>query len=312
MEKKRQRRRLYALLMAFFMFVTTVAGNGMSLTALADTNPDGTVSAQTDENLDTATLVTSTDGLKKAAEEGKKIVLYSTSAKELLTAKTNGNGKGLAGTKVTPSDGKIAIPDDAVRMNVTVTPSDGEETSDSYAFSYPSGEKNLYLTSGATGNKLTFEETANEFSLWNLSQVENSEDTYFIDNQNAKYNDTVQSLEYYNGFTVFGKKTTDIYKFQFYAVEESPVGYVIYNSAYKKALSSNPSDNVSFLAGVDLEEKFTTVKDTEVWKINDAQTEGQVTIATYKDGRKLSMAADKSSTPLDDVNDTWTDRKSVV
>ncbi len=306
MEKKRQRRRLYALLMAFFMFVTTVAGNGMSLTALADTNPDGTVSAQTDENLDTATLVTSTDGLKKAAEEGKKIVLYSTSAKELLTAKTNGNGKGLAGTKVTPSDGKIAIPDDAVRMNVTVTPSDGEETSDSYAFSYPSGEKNLYLTSGATGNKLTFEETANEFSLWNLSQVENSEDTYFIDNQNAKYNDTVQSLEYYNGFTVFGKKTTDIYKFQFYAVEESPVGYVIYNSAYKKALSSNPSDNVSFLAGVDLEEKFTTVKDTEVWKINDAQTEGQVTIATYKDGRKLSMAADKSSTPLDDVNDTWT------
>ena len=159
MEKKRQRRRLYALLMAFFMFVTTVAGNGMSLTAQA-ADPDDNASVQAEENLDTATLVTSTDGLQKAAEEGKKIVLYSPAAKELLTTKAA--NKGLAGTKVTPSDGKLAVPDDAVRMNVTVTPSEGEATPDSYTFSYPSGEKNLYLTSGPTGNKLTFEETANE------------------------------------------------------------------------------------------------------------------------------------------------------
>ena len=89
-------------------------------------------------------------------------------------------------------------------------------------------------------------------------------------------------------------------------MEESPVGYVIYNGAYKKALSSNPSSNASFLAGVDMEENFATVKDTEVWTINDAQTEGQVTIATYKDGRKLSMKETKSDTCLDQVNDTWT------
>lgn len=302
MEKKRQRRRLYALLMAFFMLVTSVAGNG-SLTAYAEDGqePESTVDLA-NEGFDSAVLVTSTDGLKKAAQEGKKIVLYSTSAEETLTKEAS--GKGLAGAKVTPSDGKILISDKAVRMDVEVKAAEGD-IPEAYSFSYPSGDKTLYLTSGATGNSLTFEEAASDYSLWNLNQVEENEGTFYVDNVNAKYNNNVQSLEYYNGFTVFGKKETDIYKFQFYAVEETAVGYVIYNAVNKKALSSTASSNVNFLSGVDLEENFKTVKDTEVWKVSEATEEGNVTIATYKDGKKLSMAAEKSYTLLDSVNATW-------
>ena len=311
MEKKKQRKRLYALLMAFFVFVTTVAGNGTSLYLNAENLPEDSVSAQEDESLDTATLVTSTDGLKKAAADGKKIVLYSPKAQQALTAKTSANGKGLAGTEVSPTDGKVMVPDDAVRMNVEVKAAEGEKP-EAYSFSYPSGEKTLFLTSGPTGSTLTFEEAASDYSLWNLAEVENKEGTYFIDNANAIYHDDknnvdkIQSLQYFNGFTMYGKGTTDIYQFQFYVVEEATVGYVIYNKEYKKALSSNSSSNANFLAGVDLEESFATVKDTEVWKINETGTDGEVNIVTYKDGRKLSMKAEKSDTLLDQVNDIWT------
>ena len=87
--------------------------------------------------------------------------------------------------------------------------------------------------------------------MWNLAEVENKEGTYFIDNANAIYHDDknnvdkIQSLQYFNGFTMYGKGTTDIYQFQFYVVEEATVGYVIYNKEYKKALSSNSSSNAS-------------------------------------------------------------------
>ena len=339
MEKKRQRRRLYALLMAFFMLVTSVAGNG-SLTVQAGTNPDDNTSALAAGDTEAA-LAVSVDDLKQAAQDGKKIVLYNTGQQSVLTKEawqyTNKevNYNVVLSGVATPSDGKMDVPDKAVQLDVTVSPSDGTENAvDNYIFSYTDGGKTYYLTSGETGSNLTFEEQSSQYSLWQLEDAKNNDANldglYNIKNANAVYGTgkTPQYLETYTRtvddvaykyFTTYsyGSKVTDhgIYQFQFYIVggavkPAQPVGYVLYNNANKRAFSANISEsNKNYNAGVTLEKNaagsFDKVKDTEVWKISEENTNGNVEITDYKQNRKLSMGAKFASTPFDDVNTEW-------
>ena len=89
-----------------------------------------------------------------------------------------------------------------------------------------------YLTSGATGNSLTLADAPSEFSLWTLEAAENG---WFLKNVNAAYNGNPQYLEFYSGFTTYGKSATadvTIYTFQFVKVENSapvpPTGDAIF------------------------------------------------------------------------------------
>ncbi len=77
-----------------------------------------------------------------------------------------------------------------------------------------------YLTSGATGNNLTLEDEASEYSLWVLEEAENG---WYIKNVNAAYNGSAQYIEYYYAFTTYGFNASkaDIYTFQF-DVQEAP------------------------------------------------------------------------------------------
>ena len=60
-----------------------------------------------------------------------------------------------------------------------------------------------YLTSGATGNSLTFETEKNEYSLWTFEPEDDG--SFMIKNVNAVYNGKTQYIEFYNSlFTVYG------------------------------------------------------------------------------------------------------------
>lgn len=73
-----------------------------------------------------------------------------------------------------------------------------------------------YLTSGATGNSLTLADTFSYLALWEVVPVSSGSNEFYIHSANAIYGSSRQSLEYYSGFTVYTRNTTEIYKFQFY------------------------------------------------------------------------------------------------
>lgn len=77
-----------------------------------------------------------------------------------------------------------------------------------------------YLTSGATGNALTLEETFTPYALWNqIEPVESNNPSSLctMQNSNADYNGQTQSLEFYNGFTTYITKSGNTaYQFAFY------------------------------------------------------------------------------------------------
>ena len=76
-----------------------------------------------------------------------------------------------------------------------------------------------YLTAGATGNALTLEEAASDYSLWTLEEAENG---WYIKNVNASYYEKAQYVEYYSGFTTYGYNANydSAYVYQFVQVEE--------------------------------------------------------------------------------------------
>ncbi len=75
-----------------------------------------------------------------------------------------------------------------------------------------------YLTSPATGNGLSYTEEVTEYSYWYLAPIDGT-DLFNIMSTNAAYSGKKdQALEYYKGFTVYGLKDTDIYKFQLFTI----------------------------------------------------------------------------------------------
>ncbi|SHI79434.1 CehA/McbA family metallohydrolase [Pseudobutyrivibrio xylanivorans] len=78
-----------------------------------------------------------------------------------------------------------------------------------------------YLTSGETGNSLTFAAEKNDYSLWSIEPEEDG--AFLVKNVNAVFKNKAQYLEFYSGFTTYsytagGKK--DNYTFSAYTVPE--------------------------------------------------------------------------------------------
>ncbi len=240
--------------------------------------------------------------LAKTVSDGDTVVLYHPASKVLLT--TTANGKKLDGVSANASAGEIILPDagDVAELAVSVD--------ENGYYTFTCGGK--YLTSGATGNGVSFADAASDYSLWSLVAADEN-GLFYVKNVNASYNGNVQSLEYYDGFTTYGHKDTQVYQFQFYKdmtekeVKEPVVAngtYVLYNAANTKALSSVYTGNYN--SGVDYTlnagGSFDKVKETEVWTI-ESKADGSVVIS--QDGNRLSMGTQYSSMPLNDVNDTW-------
>jgi len=129
----------------------------------------------------------------------------------VLTGKASG-GK-LAGEAVTVDHDFIQITEDMALLTAT------KDANSQYTIQNAEGK---YLTCPSGGNGLSFADTAGDYSLWTVAK---SGDVFYVNSVNAKYNNNVQGIEYYQGnFTTYSKKTTVAYQATFYAVsDEKPL-----------------------------------------------------------------------------------------
>lgn len=133
-----------------------------------------------------------------------KVYLYHPTSKMVLTETASGSK--LSGIEGTVTDDKLTVADGMTELVVSYNAETGY-----YQFVNAEGK---YLTSGATGNSLTFATESSDYSLWAL---ESAEGGCYIKNVNAAYNSTPQYMEYYKGFTTYSLKTGGAaYTFQFY------------------------------------------------------------------------------------------------
>ena len=241
-----------------------------------------------------------------------KVYIYYPAGQLVISDKASGSK--LTGVAATVTDNQLAVEDGMVELVASV------DKNGYYSFVTTDGK---YLTSGATGNSLSFASEASQYSLWTL---EKASDGFYIKNVNAAYSGKAQYIEYYNNFTTYGfsANNTSIYTFQFFksgtasAVPgETPGGeeggdtfgvadgeYVIWAPAFNMALSS--VYNGYYNRGVVVTpsgDSVTGYAATEIWTVTNNE-DGTISISFG--GRKLGMAASYSSLTLGEVHDTWT------
>ncbi len=145
------------------------------------------------------------NGLKN----GDRLMIYNAANKAVMSSAAS--GKKLAGNTAEPSaDGTLTAPEGAAVFTVSV---DGNGN-----YSFVCDGK--YLTSAATGNGLSLEAAAGDYSLWT---PETADGGFYLKNVNASYNGSSQYIEYYSGFTTYGKGASAnaaIYLLEFYGVSD--------------------------------------------------------------------------------------------
>ena len=168
------------------------------------TVPDGVTS------IEYSITLKSVNGVQAPAEEvpeapiadGDTVKIYYPAGESYISATANDGGKKLLD----------ATEDEAAVWTVAV------DENGYYTFTCDG----KYLTAGATGNALTLEEAASDYSLWTLEEAENG---WYIKNVNASYYEKAQYVEYYSGFTTYGYNANydSAYVYQFVQVEvEAP------------------------------------------------------------------------------------------
>ncbi|MBQ4582604.1 MAG: CehA/McbA family metallohydrolase [Oscillospiraceae bacterium] len=240
--------------------------------------------------------VTYADKMTALPNDGDIIIIYN-SGNAMGSA---ASGKKLAAVAAEVTDNKLPIADGMAQLLVTID-EDGK-----YLFTLDG----KYLTSGNTGNSLSFAEELTDCGKWTMETA--TDGTWYIKNVGANYNGNYnQALEYYSGFTTYGIKQTAIYQMELYLVKAAPQypvpdgDYVIWAPAYNMALSTNYSGYYNAGTAVSLSgDKLTGYTAAEIWTVKNSD-DGSITISTA-DGKKLSMGASYSSMPLDDVNTAWT------
>ena len=177
----------------------------------------------------------SEDGMPIKADDTVGIYLPDSSI--VITATASGNR--LSGASATLDEGTLTT--EATDAVFTV----GGNSTEGFTFESADGK---YLTTSATGNTLSMEDSAGEYSRWILEQ--NGEDGWFIKSMNAAYNGNAQYIEYYGSsfktYSKYSDSDTDIYTFQFYPVtvsedepgEELPSGLVVLASPVSGAVVS--------------------------------------------------------------------------
>ena len=158
---------------------------------------------------------------------------------------------------------------------------------------------------------------------WKVTAVDGKDATYYIDNTGRTDKYRLQWFTKNNNWSAY-TGTGAAFEQQFYLVvdsgeepdpdpdpEPTPSALfkdgeqiVIYNPANMKALSTeysgfyNKGTDVTLTNGT-----LTGYTEADVWTVG-VNADGSYTFST-KDGKKLSMGASYSSTPLDDVNTAW-------
>ena len=148
--------------------------------------------------------------MTEAPADGDTVLIYNAANTAVMGSALS--GKRVAGVTAAAENNAITVSDDMAQLLVTVE--DGL-----YIFSLDG----LYLTSAETGNGLSYAEELTDCAKWELQLQEDGK--YILMNAGANYNGNYnQAMEYYNGFTTYGVKETDIYKMDFYLVSRPAQG----------------------------------------------------------------------------------------
>lgn len=231
--------------------------------------------------------------------DGDTVIIYNSANSAVMGSQASGSR--LAYVTANAAEDKIELADGMAKVK---TVKDG----DNYVFVLDG----KYLTSDESGNGLSFTDSLTDCGKWTISGVDGQPGKWYVKNVGANYNGNHnQALEYYNGFTTYGIKETDIYQMEFYLAEKAgPINtgdkVVIYNPANKKALSVN-AVGTYYRAGVDMTLNsaggFDSVTSDVIW---DVTVNGDGTYTFSNGEKKLSVNAKNNSLPLDEVNYTWT------
>jgi len=161
--------------------------------------------------------------LKRVPANGDTVVIYYPKASKVMTAESyyyNNKKYELAAADATLTDNVLAVPDEAVRLTVSVA--DGK-----YTFETADGK---YLEADGTNVQLVSAQSAN--TLFRLETAAAGTDNYYIKCDSATYNGSAQYIEYYGGyFTVYSLNTsnTPIFTFQFFSEDgEGPTPETTY------------------------------------------------------------------------------------
>lgn len=148
--------------------------------------------------------------LKRVPADGDTVVIYYPAASKVMTAEDyyyNDTKHELVMIDATLTDNVLAVPDEAVRLTVSVA--DGK-----YTFTAADGK---YLEADGTHVQFVSEQSAN--TLFQLETAAAGTDNYYIKCDSATYNNNAQYLDYYSGYITVRSinSSTQYYTFQFFS-----------------------------------------------------------------------------------------------
>ena len=242
-------------------------------------------------------------------QNGDTVVIFNPANGKTLSTEYSGFYN--KGTDVTLEKGKLTGWTEADLWTVGIN-EDG-----TFTFAAKDGQK-LSMDTDYTSTPLG---KAND--TWKVTAVDGKDATYYIDNTGRTDKYRLQWFTKNNNWSAY-TGTGAAFEQQFYLVvdsgeepdpdpdpEPTPSALfkdgeqlVIYNPANMKALSTEYSGFYNKGTDVTLADgKLSGWTDADVWTVG-VNADGSYTFST-KDGKKLSMGASYSSTPLDDVNTAW-------
>ena len=205
----------------------------------------------------TATLVSN-------LADGDTVVIYYPAGETTLGTTISGKG-------VVPADATVAGDSLTVTADMGAFVVEKDEVTNGFYFIL----NGKYLTSGATGNSMSFEDTASDCALWVLEEAENG---FYVKNYAAAYvnGDVVkpQYLEFFNVFTSysFNSSKANIYTFQFFKLAgEAP-----------EAPSEEPSEEPSTDAPEVVYTDIATVRTAEANEVFNIKG-----VVTFIDGKNV-------------------------
>ena len=249
-----------------------------------------------------------------ALKDGDTVVVFNPAS--LKTLSTEYSGFYNKGNDVKVENGKLTGFTDVDKWTLGIN-DDG-----TYSFSTAKGEK-LSMDTGYTSTPL---DKVN--NSWKLTAVDGKDGTFYIDNtgRTDKYR-----LQWYasKGTWSAYTGTGDAFEQQLYLVIDTETPdptptpepsallkdgdkVVIYNPANLKALSTDYGGTY-YNQGTDVSldgTKLSGYTAADVWTVG-VNADGSYTFSTA-DGKKLSMGAKFTSTPLDDVNTAWQLEKAAT
>ena len=146
--------------------------------------------------------------LSTELKDGDQVVIYYPTESLVMGSEIDDRNRVKGIVAEAPVNGILTLPEGAVVFTV--------EYKDDTNFNLIA-EDGTYLTSGDTGNSITYQAKESACSQWNLKAKEGT-DLFYIYNSGANYNGNYnQAMEvYFSAFTTYGWKETNIYEFQLY------------------------------------------------------------------------------------------------